>query len=128
MSQIQGLPPLPDCFIGLIQVQRTVSENSQGDIKEGISHCLNVPEQLNENGVQETDIDQDEEDCAIESGKLEAGEATPFSKLNSALLRLKSEMVIFTANICCLDIHAVTTLFTAFSYGAQLKVMAKGKS
>lgn len=93
MSQIQGLPPLPNCFAGLIQVQRTVSENSQGDIKEGISHSLNVPDQNSDNCRDSTSDLTEDDDLQIESERTTDTENTPFSKLNNALLRLKTEMV-----------------------------------
>lgn len=94
MSQIQGLPPLPHCFDGLIQVQRTLSENSQGDVREGISHCLNVPDQQNgevEKGSLQDLTDEEESAVAPESSPDSTD--TPFAKLNNALLRLRNEMV-----------------------------------
>jgi len=95
MSQIQGLPSLPNCFSGLIQIQRTVSETSQGDIKEGVSHSLNVleTEQNSENERNSTSELSEDDDFGNENGLSPEVDHTPFSKLNNALQRLKSEMV-----------------------------------
>lgn len=98
MSQIHGLPPLPQCFDGLIKVERTVSETSQGEIHEGTSHCLNVLDKnQNENLGSAKDIrdsmSTDEDDNALDESSSPNFIETPFSKLNTALRRLKEEMV-----------------------------------
>ncbi|XP_052767546.1 protein FAM89A-like [Mya arenaria] len=101
MSQIHGLPPLPQCFGGLIQVQRTVSESSLGDIQEGTCHSLNV-EGVNKNNVSNVDENicprdlrersHNNDDVLVTDEASPNFTETPFSKLNNALHRLKMEM------------------------------------
>lgn len=97
MSQIQGLPPLPQCFDGLIQVERTVSETSLGEIREGITHRLNIDESdsSTENLLckQSSGVNDTKADDKLEESVPPIVTETPFTKLNSALRRLKDEMV-----------------------------------
>jgi hypothetical protein len=110
MSQIHGLPPLPKCFDGLIRVERTVSETSGGDIKEGTIHILapnyllNTPDKLRNESSDSTrdcpDMDAaDEDDNVIEESASANFEDTPYSKLNYALSRLRNEMVMLSINV-----------------------------
>lgn len=99
MSQINGLPPLPQCFDGLIQVERTVSETSQGEIHEGTSHCLNFTDRYRNESVgsgrEVHDYVSAEEDNNVVEELVTPNYAeTPVSKLNTTLGRLRQEMVI----------------------------------
>lgn len=113
MSQIHGLPPLPQCFDGLIKVERTVSETSQGEIHEGTSHCLNILDKnQNESLGSAKDIPEctsaDDDDNVMEDPDLPGVNETPFSKLNTALKRLKTEM----AGLRKLDVTLLYQLWT----------------
>ncbi|XP_060581788.1 protein FAM89A-like [Ruditapes philippinarum] len=110
MSEINGLPPLPQCFDGLIKVERTVSETSLGEIREGTSHCLNILDKnQNENTGTRKDIaETDDDDNVLEDSVSPNFDDTPFSKLNTALRRLKNEM----AGLRKLDVTLLYQLWT----------------
>ena len=107
MSHIQGLPPLPKCFDGLISTHRTISESSQGEVHEGEAHVLVRNSDLEEvSEVNEEALDHHElafEEAmgdSVASAVMPDNNA-PFSKLNQAYEKLKSEMVR-TYNILCM--------------------------
>ena len=89
MSDIHGLPPLPKCFDSLISTQRTISETSQGELHEKESHVLV------RNGLDEDVFNHEKELATGEENAtdLSQNDGTPFSRLNLAYEKLKSEMV-----------------------------------
>ena len=89
MSHILGLPPLPECFNGLVKVQNTVSESSQGDVGEGTAHSLVVDEKgsVGQECGDVYDVFKDTD--GDENGSIGAEN----SKLNESLTKLKFEMV-----------------------------------
>ena len=88
MSDIHGLPPLPKCFDGLISTQRTISETSQGELHEKESHVL-VRNGLDEDVFNHDETTDDEKATDLPQ------DGTPFSRLNLAYEKLKSEMVSY---------------------------------
>ncbi|XP_045187459.1 protein FAM89A-like [Mercenaria mercenaria] len=124
MSQIHGLPPLPQCFDGLIKVERTVSETSQGEIREGTSHCLNILDNNRNESVGSCkdipdNLSTDADDNAIEESVSPNFVETPFSKLNTALRRLKDEMV----GLRKLDVTLLYQLWTLHEAIQEYKVV-----
>ena len=91
MSDIHGLPPLPKCFDGLISTQRTISETSQGELHERESHVL-VRNGLDED-VFNHELELKEAMGEENASDLSQTDGTPFSRLNLAYEKLKSEMV-----------------------------------
>ena len=87
-----------------------MSETSQGDIKEGTCHSLNVPDTdicNNLNDIQKFNVSSDSLKEEVNNDRVSDGDSqreqgnapnfpeTPFSKVNHALFQLKTEMVFF---------------------------------
>ena len=93
MSHIQGLPPLPKCFDGLVSTHRTISESSQGEVQEGETHVLlRDNKELEEETLNHETLLEERSDNPPAT-ELPTDNATPFSKLNHTYEKLKSEMV-----------------------------------
>lgn len=76
MSEIQGLPPLPKCFNGVI--------GNGEKIMNGVDHDLKM---------SDPDASKNHHSASANSQSDSSNNSSPFSRLNEALNRLKNEMV-----------------------------------